>query len=68
MSDPSDPVEIEDVLVVKVSDRAMLIRTDDGTEAWIARSQLLDGTDVEEEGDVGTVVIPQWLADQKGLA
>jgi hypothetical protein len=40
----------------------------DGDDYWIPKSQLQDGTSPDiEEGSEATVVIPQWLAEKKGL-
>ena len=36
-------------------------------EVWIPQSQIDDESEVWEEGDQGTLVISQWLADKKGL-
>lgn len=63
-----EPIEIEDVTVIKASDRALLIKTEDGREVWIPKSQTLEGTEVGAEGDVGAIVIPAWLAGRAGLA
>lgn len=65
--DTNYPVELGDVTVVKTTDKALLIRTDDGTEAWIPRSLCLIDTTIKAEGDVGTLVIPSWYAEQNGL-
>jgi hypothetical protein len=63
-------VEIEDVLVVKETERAVLIKLDEGRgdQFWIPKSEIKDDSDAMEEGDVGTLVISEWLAEQKGLS
>jgi SH3-like domain-containing protein len=58
-----------EVSVVRETEKAILVRTADGDEAWVPKSQLVaEGTDVDGTGDVGTIAIPRWLAEEKGLA
>lgn len=66
MSCRSDIVEIEDVTVKKATDKALLVDTEMG-EVWIPKSQLCEDSDELTEGAPGTLMIPQWLADEKGL-
>lgn len=68
MTDSQFPVELDDVTLIKATDKDILIRTEDGTEAWIPRSCVLEGTEITKEGDVGGLMIPSWLADERGLA
>lgn len=57
----------EDVTVIKTTDKAMLCDIE-GMEAWIPVSQIdEDGTDICDEDDEGTLVIPEWLAIEKSL-
>lgn len=64
-----DPVELE-VVVLRETEKAILVRTEDGEEAWVPKSQILaEGTTVSSDPDeVGTLSIPRWLAEEKGLA
>lgn len=39
-----------------------------GKEAWIPRSQLMEGTRLSCIGDHGRLVIPLWLAKAKGYS
>jgi hypothetical protein len=55
-----------DCRAVKETDAAILVDTGD-EETWIPKSQIIGG-DVHEEGDEGTMVIPEWLAIERGLA
>lgn len=64
--DDDDTVTIGDIEVKASTPKAILIEVD-GEEHWIPRSQLLDGTDVDDVGDEGKIVIPKWLADDRGL-
>ena len=63
------PVEFE-VTVLAATEKALLCELRAGRElleVWIPRSQLLDGTEVEDRGDAGTLTIPHWLAEEKEL-
>lgn len=62
-----DPVYIEDVEAIAETPDALLIEKD-GVEVWIPKSQIHDDSEVYEEDHVGTLVIPEWLAEDKGLA
>ncbi len=61
---------------LKETEKAVLIEVD-GDEAWIPKSQVDDAYaegsslvfswDELERGDAITIVIPEWLAEDKGL-
>ena len=51
---------------IKSTDKAVLIETE-GEEFWIPQSQIEDDSEVWEEGDEGTLVITDWIAEKKGL-
>ena len=58
----------ETVEVVAVSVKAALCRYED-VEAWVPFSQVLDDSEIYagcKVGDTGTIVIPEWLAQEKG--
>lgn len=56
-----DPVTIKVDTMVRETERAWLFAID-GDEVWIAKSQgVLDEANSE-------VTVPEWLADEKGLA
>ncbi len=59
-------VEIEDVEVKKETEKALLCLID-GKELWIPKSQIDDDSEVFEEGHYGTLIITQWIAEQKEL-
>jgi hypothetical protein len=63
----SDLSRIDDCRVKRQTDKAVLVEAD-GVEAWIPQSQIHDDSEVWKEGDEGTLVIPEWLAEAKGLA
>ena len=59
-------VTVTDVSIEDADDRRCLCIIDH-EEHWIARRELLDGTDVEEPGDEGTIVIPLTVAQRLHL-
>jgi hypothetical protein len=65
MDDPDDTFEIE-VEVVRVGKAATCMLTEYGDEVWVPHSQILAGSDVENLGDEGTLVVPRWLARKEG--
>ena len=49
------------------TEAAILVQIDD-EEVWIPRSQLHpEDNEVREVGDVGELVITEWIAEEKGL-
>lgn len=52
--------------VLKETEAAILIDVD-GDEIWIPKSQIHEDSQVRELGDRGELVIPEWLAIEKGL-
>jgi hypothetical protein len=69
MKDGDEPVEYDCVEVLHETERAWLCNVD-GSEVWIPKSQLLDDSDPLEAGTDGvfTIVVPMWLAVEKGIA
>ena len=63
---PKDTVEIEDVLVLRETEKAILCEIA-GAEVWIPLSQVDDDSEVWQEGDEGTLTITRWIAEQKEL-
>jgi hypothetical protein len=55
-------VEVE---VMHVTEKAMLLKIA-GDEHWVPRSQI-EEPEVEEKGDVGTVLLSKWIAGKLGL-
>ena len=78
-SDRNEPVYV-DVHVVAVGARAILVRPDDNpsghlfpsdSEVWIPKSEILADSDIDGDsnrGEDGTLAIPKWLADDRGLS
>jgi len=51
---------------VAETDLAICITDDDETDYWIPKSQIDDETEYTPEGTL-ILVIPEWLAEKKGL-
>lgn len=66
-----DWVDVEDVEVRASSPDAILIEVlvnKTAKKIWIPRSQISNESEVFDEGDEGTLVIPRWLAEREALA
>lgn len=62
-----ETVSFEDIKCIRSTDKAILVEVE-GEEVWIPLSQVDDDSEVYEEGDEGTLVITQWIADKLGLS
>lgn len=63
-----EEVEIGKVEVIKTTDRAILVRPNEGKDSWVPRSQICRSSEITsdaEEGDEGVLVLPRWLADKE---
>ena len=68
-NDRFEPVEVEVEKVIAETDKAIGIIVDEDDEpTWIPKSQIADESEVQAKGDHGTMIIPRWLAEEKGLA
>jgi hypothetical protein len=65
-SERFEPVSIENARAIKATSMAILVEVDD-EEYWIPISQIDDDSEVYQKGDEGTLIIPRWLAEEKGL-
>jgi len=59
-------VEFEEVELVRSTDKAGLFRIDE-EEHWIPWSQVDEGCELKKDGDIGTLICTEWIAEQKGL-
>lgn len=66
MSDRNEPVEIAVTDVIAETVMAILCVIE-GEHVWIPQSQIDGSSEVWKYGDEGTLVIPRWLAEEKGL-
>lgn len=51
---------------LRETDAAILVRFDDGVEAWVPKSQIDDDSEVYAKDHDGTLIVTHWLATQKG--
>jgi len=61
-----DLIEIENVLVVEEREKSLLVLYEGG-EILIPKSQISDMSEVQGNGDKGVLVIPRWLARDRGM-
>lgn len=64
--DKEENVEFLDVYCKAETTKACLCVID-GEEHWIPKSQIVEESEVYEEGQEGVLVLTQWIAEQKGL-
>jgi hypothetical protein len=67
MANFRDKVSFENVEAVFATASALKVKID-GTEYWIPQSQIHDDSEVYRAGDVGTLIISEWIASQKGIS
>jgi hypothetical protein len=64
-------VHLEDCEVVGETDKAIFVAIGDGIKSgermWIPKSQVHDDSEIWKLGQEGTLVITEWIAEQKGL-
>lgn len=58
-------VEIENVLAKYEGNEALLCDVD-GDECWVPFSQISEYSEVQVAGDMGSLIIPTWLARREG--
>ena len=59
-------VELEDVAVETETDLALLCIIDD-KQRWIPKRVVHQDSEVQSEGDIGTLAIMRWFAEKQGL-
>lgn len=59
-------VELEGVHCKRETVAAILCDID-GQAIWIPKSQVRDASEVQGEGDEGTLVVSEWIALEKGI-
>jgi hypothetical protein len=71
MSENRNKVELEDCLCINASKLAIQVEIGDGPKTgevlWIPNSQVDDDSEVWKKGDKGTLIVSEWIAEQKGL-
>ncbi len=69
---PRDPTHFNPVLV-KVyatayeTEDGLLVVTRDFEKVWLPKSQICEHSGVKHLGDSGDLIVPKWLAVEKGL-
>jgi hypothetical protein len=63
----NDPVEIDDVECLREAGATLVMKVAFGVEVLIPTSQIHPTSEVQDVGDEGTLVIPEWLAIDRGL-
>jgi len=59
-------VRFDDVECLKETPDAILVVIE-GETYWIPQSQVTSDSEVWEEGDIGELVITEWIAKKKGI-
>lgn len=59
--------ECSNVAVEVETEKALLVIFEDGTEKWVPKSVILEGSEVTEEGDEGTLRVKRWFAEKEEL-
>lgn len=67
-------IDVEEV--IRESDKSILVRVETSEadviqaqgsrEVWIPKSQIQEDSEVTEVGDSGTLIVSQWLAEERG--
>jgi hypothetical protein len=65
-SGSKEPYEVDDVRIRSETQAALLVAVGKRL-IWVPKSQVLEGSEVWAEGDEGTLVIPEWLAIERGI-
>lgn len=56
-----------DVDEVRVATASAILVSDGTVEVWIPKSQIGSLSEVKDKGDKGRLLIPEWLAQDRGL-
>ena len=54
--------------IVRETDKAFLVRLEDGEEVWLPKGQISDAQDYSEGDTNCTLSISEWIANEKGLS
>jgi hypothetical protein len=62
-----EPYGIDDATCVRVTDDGACINSPFfGEETWIPRKGIHEDSDIQDEGDEGTLLVEGWLARDRG--
>ena len=67
-----EPIDVGEIRVLNKTDKALLVSALAGRpeRVWIPVSQISDESEIDggsDKEDEGTLVIPRWLAEEKGF-
>jgi len=51
--------------IIRVSEKAILFRQEDGEEIWVPQSVIHDNSEVWKKGDVGILIVKEWWAKKQ---
>ena len=57
--------DVEDCVCIKETDKALLIRMGPD-KVWIPKSQVTSDSEIQGEGDDGTLSVTEWFATKSG--
>jgi hypothetical protein len=63
----TDTHEVDDVTVENETDKAILVKFEDGKKTWIPKSVIHDDSEVYKMGTDGTLIVKRWFAEKEGL-
>jgi hypothetical protein len=67
MSLRNDPTEIENCTCVgEVAKAIRVTNHDTGTTEWFPRSLIEHDSDIRKTGDKGSLIVPRWIAEDRG--
>ncbi len=68
---PMGYADFPNTVVRGESEKALKVELDSGEHIWVPKSLIADESEVnsdeEGEGNEGTLIIPEWWAEDKGL-
>jgi len=63
--EPDGVLVCDDANAIGESEKALLVEMD-GEEEWIPKDHIHDDSECYKKGTTGTLVVSQWLAQQRG--
>jgi hypothetical protein len=63
----SETHSVDGVTVEQETDKAILVKFEDGSKSWIPKSVIDDDSEVYQMGTDGTLIVKQWFAEKEGL-
>lgn len=55
-------VMIPEVKVLRETEKALLVLTDEGDELWVPKSVVDEDSEVFQKDDEGTLIVQEWFA------